>query len=165
MNASKETSGQFSKALKALVRAVREAGRTDSLVAIGVVTADAVQAVGASLLFAGDLPEDAPAYQRLSPVEWPQSHEDAFVELNQHLKANHPLGGESDQEYKSRVSIVFDACATAMELLDLRREFPRLAFLTFAGVDPNPALEEAEAEFVRRMNPPDVFDEWRAEFG
>ena len=31
--------------------------------------------------------------------------------------------------------------------------------------EPTPALEEAEAEFVRRMNPPDVFDEWRAEFG
>ena len=165
MKATQEIFGQFSKALGALVGAVREAGRADSLVAIGVVTADAVQAVGASLLFAGDLPEDAPAYRRLSPVEWSQSNEAAFAELNQYLKANRPLGGESDQEYRSRVSIVFDACASAMKMMDLRREFPRLAFLTFAGVDPNPALEEAEAEFVRRMNPPDVFDEWRAEFG
>lgn len=165
MNIAQQLFEKFRSALAELGTILDQSGRGGSLVSIGLVTDDAVESIGASLLFVGDLPDNAPSYQRLSPVEWPHTHEAAFTELNRYLKAIRPPAGESDDEYKARVDLVVDACAAAMLQVDLRRRFPQLAFISFAGVDPNPVLEAAEAEIVRRLNSPHVLEEWRREFG
>ncbi len=59
MKASQQLSEQFRTALVALAAHLNDRGRAEDLVALGIVTADAVEAVGASLLFADDLPADA----------------------------------------------------------------------------------------------------------
>lgn len=165
MNHSKPLDEKFRAALERLASAIRRSGRNNELLAIGIVTTDAVDRLGARLLFVGDLPEDAPTFQRLSPVEWTHSHEGEFTELNEHLRSLCRDGGESDEAYKDRVSSIIDACARSMNDVGLRDSFPSLVYLTFAGVDPNSTLEAAEAVFVARMNSEEVAQQWATEFG
>jgi hypothetical protein len=165
MNIEHQLTEKFVVALAGLVDMLDASDRSRNLSAIGIVTDDSVDSVGASLLFMGDLPDDAPSYQRLSPVEWPHANESLFADLNQSLKAIRPPSGESDEGYQARVALVVDACIAAVRRVDLHHRFPSLTFVTFAGVDPSPVLQAAEENFVRQVNSPALFAEWQREFG
>ena len=135
-----------------------------TLLAIGFVTTDDVSKIGAKILFDGDLPISAETYRKLSPVEWIHSDEDAFVGLNRFFESTVSLANENEDNYKQRVRNVFDEFASALEFMDLRKQFGDSLYLTFSGVDPNDVLESEEKRFVKSMNSASVFDQWFEEF-
>lgn len=153
----------LSDGITALADSIESRGRGGELLAIAFIMPDSVNAIVAALLFDGDLPGDAPAYKRLSPVEWTEFRETPFESLNQYLEQLRP-SPESDADYENRVTRIVEASAEEIERARLPDRFPRLSFFSFAGVDPNPVLEKAEREFVRRMNPPAIVEAWEREF-
>jgi len=154
---------EVERAVKALFKKINEHG-VEQLVAIGFVTTDDVQTIGARLLFEGDLPDDAEGYQKLSPVEWIFSEEEAFTKLNLFLSSQIKLCEESESNYEDRVANIFDAFATTLVNFEVRKKLGESLYLTFAGVDPNSVLERQEKLFVEAMNPRWIFDEWCLEF-
>ena len=155
---------EVERAIKALYEKINEEHSVKKLLAIGFVTTDDLQAIGAKLLFAGDLPDDAEEYEKLSPVEWFSSEEEVFSKLNLFLSSQELLQ-EKESSYKNRVSRIFDSFATTLENSGIRKKFGESLYLTFAGVDPNTVLEEEEKLFVKKMNSDVVFEQWCSEFG
>lgn len=144
--------------------AIAARSNSDKLLAIGFVTTDDVMTIGAKVLFDGDLPENAQDYQKLSPVEWVHSEENAFMKLNQYLPSMARLAEENEDGYSQRVRVVFDKFIAVLKHVDLRRKFGETLYLTFAGVDPNSVLEAEEKRFVKLMNPSSIFELWCDEF-
>ena len=159
-----ELNKEVENAIQALCTKLSEHG-FKQLLAIGFVTTDDVQIVGAKLLFEGDLPDDAELYQKLSPVEWEFSEEEAFTKLNLFLSSQKKQMPETESSYKDWVSNIFNSFATTLKNLEVRKKFGQSLFLTFAGVDPNDILEEEEKLFVETMNSKVVFEQWCLEFG
>ncbi|MCP4215797.1 MAG: DUF4303 domain-containing protein [bacterium] len=156
---------KFKSAMEGMCRSIDSGGKSDSLTAIGFITVDTVHLMGAFLLYAGDLPDDAELYLKLSPVEWIYSHDSSFNELSDYLDEMFPRGTETKAEYRTRVHCIFTACADVLEQLDLRSRYGKLSYLTFCGTDPGPVLVEEEEGFVRRLNTPELFEQWCIEMG
>jgi hypothetical protein len=154
---------KFRSAIEELAQIIEDDGNVDQLLGIGFLTNDDVDNVVVSLLYEGDLPDDAEVYLRFSPAEWENVEEAPFEDLNGLLIDAFP-SDESEDEYKMRVYSVFEACADVVEDMDLEDRFGVSLFLTFAAGDPNDTLLAAEKKFVRRMNSSDVFEEWCEEF-
>lgn len=159
-----ELNKEVERAIKALCGKINEEHSAKQLLAIGFVTTDDVQAIGVKLLLAGDLPDDAELYEKLSPVEWFLSEEEVFTKLNLFLSSQELLQ-EKESSYKNRVSNIFDSFAITLENFGIRKKFGESLYLTFVGVDPNTVLEEEEKLFVKRMNSDVVFEQWCSEFG
>ena len=157
-----ELNKEVERAIKALCAKINRHNKR--LLAIGFVTTDDVQTMGAKLLFEGDLLDDAEVYEKLSPVEWFSSEEEVFTELNLFLSSQKKLLQETESSYKDRVSNILDSFSTTLANIGIRKKFGESLYLTFAGVDPNTVLEEEEKLFVKRMNSNVVFEQWCSEF-
>ena len=155
----------LSESLEALGQRVAAQQPPSSLSGIGFVTDDQAAAIAAFLRFEGDFPLDAEPFLLLSPVEWLYSEDEAFKAVNAHLQSEAPEAGEAPDQYQKRVSSLFGCVAEAVEVADLRGRYGDGLYLTFAGVDPNETLERAEEDFIARLNPESVLEQWREEFG
>ena len=75
-------------------------------------------------------------------------------------QAERPPGEEA---YLGELHLLVELFALAFEDLRLPERFGNELFITFAGVDPNPLLVDAERAFVRRLNHASTFAEWTLE--
>ncbi len=132
---------------------------------IGFTTTDYAASVSAALLYEGDLPGDAEAFQFLCPNEWTFSNEEAFKPVNRLLRATEPPRDETDDDYTIRVRNLFDTCARVVQEVDLSARYGARLFVTFGAPDPNDVIELEEKRFIERVNPPELFEAWCREVG
>ena len=68
-----------------------------------------------------------------------------------------------EEAYLAELHVLVEGFSLAFEDLRLRARFGDGLFITFAGVDPNPLLVNAERTLVRRLNDAETFAEWSLE--
>lgn len=147
----------FEYALSIFLDGAEAESFADRVVAIAFVTTDDLVEVSMYYRLAGDLTEDAEPFELFSPFEWPQRFlVSPLKRVNEYISLHRKRLLDYDGYYESAVRALCEGAMSALGDVKLDSRLPRIEFLTFCATDPNEVFDEAEALFVKTMNPPDV---------